>query len=150
MSKALFVIKGVVAVTSLVVGGMQLATNADAIGRTANRVKKFIKKKIFKQEEEMPTADIVIDENDEIVEETPADIINDAIEAMVPFINIIVGLRIFRSMNRLVCKGFIYREDALNAEITKLKQQNLAYRDAIKDLNIDCAVRVPKEVTPNV
>lgn len=93
MSKALFVIKGVVAVTSLVVGGMQLATNADAIGRTASRVKKSIKKKIFKQEEEMPTVDIVIDENDEIVEETPADIINDAIEAMVPFINIIVGLQ---------------------------------------------------------
>lgn len=157
MSKALFVIQGVVAVTSLVVGGMQLATNADSIGRTANRVKKFIKKKIFKQEEEIPTVDIVIDENEEIVEETTADIINDAIEAIVPFINIISGLWIFRNMNRLVCRGFIARESALNAEISQLKQWNLewqsahqAYRDAVKDVNIECAINIPKEVTPNV
>lgn len=157
MSKALFVISGVVGVASMVMGSMQLATNADSIGRTANRVKKFIKKKIFKQEEEMPTVDIIIDENEEIVEETTADIINDAIEAIVPFINIISGLWIFRNMNRLVSRGFIARENALNSEIAQLKQWNLewqsahqAYRDAVKDLNIECAINIPKEVTPNV
>lgn len=157
MSKALFVISGVIGVASIAIGGMELVSNADAIERTVNRVKKFIKKKIFKQEEAQPVVEIVVDEESETETEEVADIIRDAIATILPFANFITGLNLLRNMNRAISRGFLTREEALNSEITKLKQWNLewqsahkAYRDAIKDLNIDCAVRIPKEVTPNV
>lgn len=150
MSKALFVISGVI-------GGMELVSNADAIERTANRVKRFIKKKIFKQEETQPIVEIVVDEDGETETEELADIIRDAIDTILPFANIIAGLNLLRNMNRAISRGFISRENVLNSEIAQLKQWNLewqsahqAYRDAVKDLNIECAINIPKEVTPNV
>ena len=157
MSKALFVISGVIGVASIVIGGMELVSNADAIERTANRVKRFIKKKIFKQEEAQPVVEIVVDEEGEAETEEVADIIRDAVDAFLPFANIISGLYLLRNMNRAISRGFIARENALNSEIAQLKQWNLewqsahqAYRDAVKDLNIECAINIPKEVTPNV
>lgn len=157
MRKALFIISGVIGVASIAIGGMELVSNADAIERTFNRVKKFIKKKIFKQEEAQPVVEIVVDEEGETETEEVADIIRDAIDTILPFANFITGLNLLRNMNRVVYNGFRSHESALKAEISQLKQWNLewqsahkAYRDAIKDLNIDCAVRVPKEVTPNV
>lgn len=157
MSKALFVISGIIGVTSIVISGMELVSNADAIERTTSRVKRFIKKKIFKQEETPPVVEIVVDEDGETETEEVADIIRDAIDTILPFANFIAGLDLLRNMNHVVYNGFRSRESALKAEIAQLKQWNLewqsaykAYRDAIKDLNIDCAVRVPKEVTPNV
>ena len=157
MSKALFVISGVIGVASIAIGGMELVSNADAIERTFNRVKKFIKKKIFKQEEAQPVVEIVVNEDGETETEEVADIIRDAIDTILPFANFIAGLNLLRNMNRVVYNGFRSRESALKTEIAQLKQWNLewqsaykSYRDAIKDLNINCTVRVPKEVTPNV
>lgn len=157
MSKAFFVIGSAAAVTSIVIGGTGFVLNADAIKRTANRVKKFIKKKIFKQEEAQPIVEIVVDEEGETETEEVADIVCDAIDTILPFANIISGLHFLRNMNRVISRGFIAREDALNSEIAQLKQWNLewqsahqAYRDAVKDLNIECAINIPKEVTPNV
>lgn len=157
MSKVLFVISGIIGVASIAIGGMKLVSNAESIKRTANRVKRFIKKKIFKQEEAQPIVEIVVDEDGETETEEVADIIRDAIDTILPFANFIAGLNLLRNMNRVVYNGFRSRESALNAEIAQLKQWNLewqsaykSYRNAVKDLNIDCAVRVPKEVTPNV
>lgn len=157
MSKALFVISGVIGVASIVIGGMELVSNADAIERTVNRMKKFIKKKIFKQEEAQPVVEIVVDEDGETATEEVADIIRDAIDTILPFANFITGLNLLRNINRAISRGFVAREKALNAEIAQLKQWNLewrsaykSYRDAVKDLNIECAINIPKEVTPNV
>ena len=157
MSKALFVISGVIGVASIVISGMELVSNADAIERTANRVKRFIKKKIFKQEEAQPVVEIVVDEEGEAETEEVADIIRDAIDTILPFANFIAGLNLLRNMNRAISRGFIARENVLNSEIAQLKQWNLewqsahqAYRDAVKDLNIECAINIPKEVTQNV
>lgn len=157
MSKASIVIYGVIGVASIVIGGMELVSNADAIERTANRVKRFIKKKIFKQEETQPIVEIVVDEDGETETEEVADIIRDAIDTILPFANFIAGLNLLRNMNRAISRGFIARENALNAEITQLKQWNLewqsahkAYRDVVQDLNIEHAINIPKEVTPNV